>query len=72
MDESHDDLLSTTEAAKLLKKDPRTVLRYAEEGLLPVARRITAHRGARLYLRSDVEALLARMVPTYRVDRGAS
>lgn len=53
----NNDLISTTEAAKLLNKDPRTVLRYVEKGVLPVAHRITAYRGARLYHRSDVEAL---------------
>lgn len=66
------DLLTTTQTAELLKVSARTVQRYATEGVLPVAQRITAHRGAYLYRRSDVEALLAEMVPANRVVRKAA
>lgn len=61
--------LSTTEVAEMMDASSSTVYRYVERGLLPVAHRIAAHRGAYLYRRSDVEALLEQLVPVLRLPR---
>lgn len=46
-------------AARMLGVDPSTVTRWADSGLLPVARRLPS--GYRRYRVADVAALAARM-----------
>lgn len=53
------DLLTTAEVAELLGASVPSVNRWATSGRLPVAQQLAGVRGARLYRRSDVEALLA-------------
>jgi DNA-binding transcriptional MerR regulator len=52
-----DDLLPTAEVAQLLGKSVATINRWATEGRLKPAVELPGETGARLYLRSDVEAL---------------
>ncbi len=56
---NNDDLMSTREVADLRGVDVATVNRWAKRGVLPVAVKAHGPKGANLYLRSDVEALLA-------------
>lgn len=51
------ELLSTQEAAAILGKSVATVNRFAASDRLPVAKQIDGIRGARFYLRRDVEGL---------------
>lgn len=53
------DLVSTQEAADILGKSVATVNRLAANGSLVEAAKAPGLRGARLYRRSDVEALLS-------------
>jgi excisionase family DNA binding protein len=51
------DLLTTGDVAKVAGVTPPTVVRWADEGKLPVSRTAS---GVRLFMRADVEAYLAR------------
>lgn len=53
------DLITTAEAGELLGKSVATINRWADDGVLPHARKLSGLRGARLFRRSDVLALLA-------------
>lgn len=61
------DLIGQTEAAEILGVDPATVSRWSSELLKPEARKLqVVHRlpgktGAKLFRRSDVEALAAQL-----------
>lgn len=50
-------LITTAEAAELLGVTPSTVNRMAATGRLPQAAKANGIRGARMFYRSDVEAL---------------
>lgn len=50
-------LVSTADAAALLRRAPATVNRWAEAGRLRTAAKAPGLRGARLFAREDVEAL---------------
>ena len=52
-----DDLLSTKQAAKLLRASTRTVQRLVLTGDLTPIRTVMVGRGAHLFSRADVEAL---------------
>lgn len=54
-----DDLMTTAEVAVLTGKTVATVNRWAVGGHLPVAKQLPGDTGARLFNRSDVEALLS-------------
>jgi hypothetical protein len=64
------DLIGSTEAAEILGVDGSTLSRWTDEKLKPEARRLTvAFRlpgptGAKLFRRSDVEALAAELAAT--------
>jgi predicted site-specific integrase-resolvase len=53
------DLISTAEAADILRANVATVNRWASSGVLAVAIQAPGRTGTRLYRRSDVEALAA-------------
>lgn len=53
------DLVSPGEAALILRKNPRTIARWADDGTLPVALVTTGKH--RRFHRSDVEALAAEL-----------
>jgi len=55
------DLVTTAEAAQILDSDVSTVNRWAVEGRLRVAYRMPGAKGARLYLRAEVEAFAAEL-----------
>lgn len=57
---ANDDLIGTKAVAELLGKSVPTINRMAARGELPVAAQLPAEegRGARLYRRSDIEALI--------------
>lgn len=57
-----DELISAQDAERLLKKDRRTIHRWAASGKLPVAHKLPGDTGAFLFRRSDVEALKAEAV----------
>lgn len=52
-------LVSTNEAAELLREHPRTVQRKAETGEYP-AQKLPGLRGAYVFLRSDIAAIIAK------------
>lgn len=52
-----DDLISTAEAAELAGVNIATINRLAASGKLPTAHKLPGRTGARLYRRSDIEAL---------------
>lgn len=54
-----DDLLTTAEVARIVGRSVPTIHRWVESGRLPTARKLPGIRGARLFRRSDVDALLA-------------
>lgn len=54
-----DTLLTAEQVGELLGKSGRTVRRLADRRLLPVAQRLPGLRGAYLFARADVEALIA-------------
>lgn len=56
---SHEDLLTSTEAGRILGCSGRTVQRKHEAGLLDAAYQLPGPNGAFLFRRSDVEALAA-------------
>lgn len=57
---SNDDTLLTAEqVGEVLGKSGRTVRRLADRRILPVAQRLPGPRGAYLFTRADVDALLA-------------
>ena len=74
MPKKQQDIISTTEAAKLLGIDPRTVQRRAISGDLPIVSKLRGDTGAYLFNRADVLALLTPAVrpvddpPTPRLD----
>lgn len=53
-----DDLISTTQAAEILGRPVATINRWAARGYLPVEVQAPGTRGARLYRRADVLALV--------------
>lgn len=55
-----DDLLSTKAVADLLGTTPATINRWANEGRITPAVKMDGTTGARLYRRSDVDALMAK------------
>lgn len=58
--ESPDNLIGTAEAAQILRKSHRTVHRLVEAGALtPVLTAPGGFKGAYLFSRADVEALVA-------------
>lgn len=54
-----DDLLSTKAVADLFSTTPATINRWVSQGRITPALQMDGTTGARLYRRSDVEALLA-------------
>lgn len=54
-----DELIPTSTVAKLLGKTVATINRWAAEGRIVPAMKLGPNTGARLYRRSDIEALLA-------------
>ena len=54
-----DDLIPATEAARILGVSIATLHRKAAAGEVPEVAKLPGLRGARLFRRSDVEALLA-------------
>lgn len=54
-----DDLLTATQAGDILGRSYRTVLRLADDGLLPIAHKLPGVNGAHLFRRGDVERLAA-------------
>lgn len=56
-------LVSTAEAARILRVTTRTVHRFAESGTLPPAYRLDNQRGAYLFHKSDVDDLAERRRP---------
>lgn len=53
------DLLSTKEAAEILKVERSTLTRWVQIGKIAPAHRLPGLTGAALFLRSDVERLAA-------------
>jgi hypothetical protein len=51
-----DDLITATEAGRLLDKSARTVSRLAETGQLPFVQKLAGPRGAYLFKRSAIQA----------------
>lgn len=51
-----DELIGTSEAARLLRRNPATITRWAADGTLPPAGKLSGKNGALLFLRSVVEA----------------
>lgn len=49
--------MTTTEVAALLGKQPRTIQRQADAGLLPTIAKLPGRTGAWLFDRSEIEAL---------------
>ncbi|MGW9567155.1 helix-turn-helix domain-containing protein [Prescottella equi] len=54
------DYLTVTEAARLLRKDRRTVQRMANTGRLTLAQKLPGATGAFLLIRNEVESLAAQ------------
>lgn len=54
-----DDLITATEAGRLLDKSARTVSRLAEAGQLPFVQKLAGPRGAYLFRRTEIEKLAA-------------
>lgn len=52
------DLITTAEVAEILGKSVPTVNRWAAEGRLQPAQKLPGQRGAYLFRRADVEALM--------------
>jgi DNA-binding transcriptional MerR regulator len=52
-----DNVLTTKQVADRFGVAPKTVHRWVERGLLPEAGKLDGLRGARLFFRSDVDAL---------------
>jgi predicted DNA-binding transcriptional regulator AlpA len=61
MANSDDEILSTAQVAELIGKSARTVARMAEAGTLRPIHQLPGRNGAYLFLRGDVEALLAEV-----------
>ncbi len=57
MSNSYPDLVSTSEAAEMLKITPKTISRYAQDGRLRPATKLPGLTGAYLFNRTDIEAL---------------
>jgi excisionase family DNA binding protein len=53
--------VTSSEAASMLGVSQRTVIRWADEGKLPVANRVPGRNGARLFNDNDVEALAGQL-----------
>lgn len=56
------DIITTTEVAKLLGIDPRTVQRKAISGELPTVSKLPGETGAYLFSRTAIEALVVKAV----------
>jgi predicted DNA-binding transcriptional regulator YafY len=55
----NEELITTTEAARLLEKSPRSVQRMVAGGLLVPVRKLAGPNGAYLFNRSDIDVLVA-------------
>lgn len=55
------ELLTTAEVGHILGKRPRTVQRMVAAGKIPHAKKLPGNKGAFLFYRSDIEAVLAEM-----------
>ena len=66
MPKKQHDIITTTEVAKLLGIDPRTVQRKAISGGLPTVSKLPGETGAYLFSRAAIEALdiLALLTPS--------
>lgn len=53
------ELITSPEAGQILGKSARTIQRMADAGDLPVAQKLPGPNGAYLFVRSDIEALMA-------------
>ena len=53
-----DTLLTTGEVGIMLGKSAKTISRMADAGKIPIAHTLSGPKGARLFRRSDVDALL--------------
>lgn len=51
-------LITSPQAAEILRKSVRTVQRMADSGALPVAQKLPGPNGAYLYRLADVQALI--------------
>ena len=62
---SPNDLVTAKEAARIAKRDRRTISRWAESGRLPTALELggTKKSAGRWFLRSDVERIVAEHSP---------
>lgn len=58
-----DELIGTVEAAELLGVERSTLTRWVQLGRIAEATKLPGSRGARLFRRSDVEALAADREP---------
>ena len=59
-----DDLISSIEAAELLRVGRSTLTRWVQSGRLPEAMKLPGETGARLFRRSDVETLRSELGDT--------
>lgn len=64
------DLITAKEAGRLLRRSPRTVIRWADQDRLPVAHKVPGDTGPYLFDRSDVERLRDELDAKY--DEGAA
>ena len=64
MPKKQHDIIATTEVAKLLGIDPRTVQRKAISGELPTVSKLPGKTGPYLFNRSNILALLSPSTPT--------
>lgn len=58
MRKNQQELITTTEVAKLLNRDARTVQRQATSGELPFVSKLPGTTGAFLFDRADIAALI--------------
>lgn len=56
-----DELISTAEAAEILRRDVRTIHRWVESGRLTPAYKAPGIRGVRLFNRSDIDTLAGEL-----------
>lgn len=57
---SNDELIGSTEVARILGIDKATLTRWVAAGEVPVALKLPHKNGARLFRRRDIERLAAR------------
>lgn len=61
-------LITAKEAARILRKTPRTVSRWADAGKLEHAHKLPGNTGARLFKLADVEALRDELDARYEAQ----